>query len=105
MSSTDDNCCICREHLDFFKNIQLKCNHHFHSDCFIKYFEHSLNNNITSIKCPLCKDEILSINNVKIEKEAQDLLNKKSAIITSLIFFCTIEFFGIVSFFAMHLYY
>lgn len=47
-SSENKECSIC---LEENTNIKLDCNHHFHEDCILDWFQHNVN-------CPICRNEV-----------------------------------------------
>jgi len=62
-------CCICMDTLDGSRNITLKCDHIFHTDCFLENMAQAPSN---KHKCPLCREEICSEVSVKRVAELED---------------------------------
>ena len=48
----NNECCVCLTNIDSHK-YKLKCEHEFHTQCIMKWFE-------TGNICPLCREEIIS---------------------------------------------
>ena len=56
-------CSICLDPIEIKSHIVGKCGHKIHLTCYEKLRNNELNKNIYEIKCPLCRKNLITIEN------------------------------------------
>ncbi len=60
-------CSICLDPIELKSHIVGECGHKIHLTCYEKLRNNELNKNIYEIKCPLCRNKIITLENNKVE--------------------------------------